>query len=369
MSRKDVMVVVSTQKGGVVLQSDEDRDQWYNGDRFLADEDVNKVITDSSGRMYAATLSEGVFTSEDSGKTWKPSSRGLNVRKVWSLAEDVHEKGVVYAGTQYGHLFRSDNAGRNWTEVVGLHEAPGRKEWGVDWGFGTTGLTIHTIISDPEKSKRIFIIASGKGIYRSDDAGNTWSILKEGLKDSCPVSNADLAPGIPNEERKVKMKEHLESVHSCSHKIVISPNNHATIYQQNHCGVYVSNDFGNTWTDISPGNDMRHGFPIDAVHENVFVIPSGQGICDEHNSCIQGQLSVYTTPDSGKQWKKETQGLPGNVHTAVLRDSFSHDSLRVPGVYFGTTTGEVYCSTDLGNSWRQVASGLGRIQGITALVS
>jgi photosystem II stability/assembly factor-like uncharacterized protein len=369
MSGKDVGVVVSTQKGAVILRSDENRDLWDAGDRFLPEEDVNKVIIDSNHKMYAATLSEGVFTSDDSGRTWKQSSRGLNVRKVWSLAEDAHESGVIFAGTQYGHLFRSDNSGGNWTEVVGLHNAPGRNEWGVDWGFGTTGLTIHTIISDPEKRDRLFLIASGKGIYRSDDGGETWVVLKDGLKEKCPVSGSNMAPGIPDGDRESKIREHLEGVHSCSHKIVISPRNHATLYQQNHCGVYVSSDSGNTWTDISPGNHLRHGFPVDAVRDNVFVIPSGQGLCERHNSCIQGQLSVYTTADSGKHWKREIEGLPGNVHTAVLRDSFSHDTLDVPGVYFGTTTGEVYCSTDLGQNWRLAASGLGRIQGISAMVS
>ena len=50
----------------------------------------------------------------------------------------------------------------------------------------------------------------------------------------------------------------------------------------------------------------------------------------------------------------------------VLRDAMSQDILEEPAVYFGTSTVEVYASTDVGESWKKIASGLGRIQGITA---
>ena len=71
--------------------------------------------------------------------------------------------------------------------------------------------------------------------------------------------------------------------------------------------------------------------------------------------------------DEGKSWKELTNGLPGKVHNCVLRDSLTSDDQEVPGVYFGTTTGEVYASTDNGNSWNEIASGLGRIQGVSFL--
>jgi hypothetical protein len=46
-----------------------------------------------------------------------------------------------------------------------------------------------------------------------------------------------------------------------------------------------------------------------------------------------------------------------------------HDGMNKPGLYFGTSTGEVYGSLDLGDSWMQIGSGLGRVQGISAFVS
>ena len=87
----------------------------------------------------------------------------------------------------------------------------------------------------------------------------------------------------------------------------------------------------------------------------------------KHNSCIQGQLSVMRSSDEGKTWKQLTNGLPKNVHNCVLRDSVTSDDQKNPGIYFGTTTGEVYASIDNGNTWKEIAKGLGRIQGLSFL--
>jgi hypothetical protein len=51
----------------------------------------------------------------------------------------------------------------------------------------------------------------------------------------------------------------------------------------------------------------------------------------------------------------------------VLRDSVTSDDQKNHGIYFGTTTGEVYASIDNGNTWKEIAKGLGRIQGLSFL--
>jgi photosystem II stability/assembly factor-like uncharacterized protein len=80
-------------------------------------------------------------------------------------------------------------------------------------------------------------------------------------------------------------------------------------------------------------------------------------------------MEVIRSSDSGKNWKGFSKGLPSDAHTNVLRDSLDHDTLSRNGLYFGTTTGEVYLSTDLGETWRVIARGLGRIQGVSNLLT
>src|SRR5579884_3509650 len=97
------------------------------------------------------------------------------------------------------HLFKSGDEGESWEEVTGLFNAPNRKNWGIDWGYGTTGLTIHTIKSDPFIKDRLFIVASGNGVYRSDDSGENWKQLKRGVASKCPVADEIGAPDTPKD--------------------------------------------------------------------------------------------------------------------------------------------------------------------------
>jgi photosystem II stability/assembly factor-like uncharacterized protein len=340
---------------------------------MLKGESVNTMTYDSKqGRLYAATHTEGVFVSENLGNSWKPASKGLHVRKVWTTELSPKKRGTLYAGTQYGHLFKSESGGESWEEVGGLFTAPGRKDWGIDWGFGTTGLCIHTIRVDPRNDKRIYIVASGNGPYRSDDGGATWARLQNGVMDACPIGAGENAPAVPKPDREAKLEEHLNQVHACTHKLELSKSDPEVTFQQNHCGVFLSRDAGDHWKDVSPQPTARHGFPM-VIAENgrriAYTVPAYQGPsnggCTKHNSCIRGQLAVLRTENDGKSWKKLTHDLPKGVHTCVLRDAMATGPR---GVYFGTTTGEVFGSEDTGESWEKVLDGVGRIQGVGTFV-
>ncbi|MDV3244718.1 MAG: hypothetical protein LYZ66_06060 [Nitrososphaerales archaeon] len=370
-SPRRTFLAVGTSEGGYLLTSDSTRRKWARRGPFLRKESVNSfAYRPDDETLFAATLSEGVFMSDDFGRTWKPASRGLNVRKVWSVAIDPREPETLYAGTHYGHLFRSEDSGGRWEEVVGLHGAPGRKEWGIDWALGTTGLCIHTILIDQNDGRKVFIVSSGGGTYRSDDRGETWNSLQNGIQRTCPVGGTSAAPDIPINEKATVLEKHLKEVHSCTHKLALSENSPGTMYQQSHCGVYGSADSGDNWEDISPGDSVRHGFPIALIEngtQSLFVVPAFQGNCKKHNSCIKGQLAVFRRQDS--KWEKLVAGLPKGVHTCVLRDGMATDGLKEPGVYFGTTTGEVFGTLDAGEHWRPMMRGAGRIQGVSSFAT
>jgi hypothetical protein len=358
-------VLVCTEYGGYVFSKDDKK--WKMINRFLRGESVNSISHDIEGNLYAATLTEGVFLSSDEGKTWKPVNKGLHVRKVWTVEPDPHRKHFLYAGTHYGHLFRSEDMGRSWQEITGLHKAPLRKDWGIDWAYGTTGLTIHTVRVDPEKENKIFIVSSGAGLYRSDDRGETWKLLRNGVMEACPTFGKKNMPSKPNSKDSEDLKKHLETVHTCTHKIAFSRD--GRIFQQNHCGVFMSKNKGETWADISPDTKRRHGFPIVCTGRNkeyIFTIPAYQGICKKHNSCIIGKLEVMRRDNVYGRWTSLNTGLPNDVHTCILRDAMSTPEYNSGEVYFGTTTGELYYSNDEGETWTSIAKGLGRIQGVHA---
>ena len=374
--RGKIAVSVGTSDNGLLLVSDRERKKWKKVGPFLRGESVNCIKYEPrSGILIAATHTNGVFVSRDFGRTWKQSNDGLHVKKAWTIEFDPNYKNTLYVGTQYGHLFKSANMGKSWEEVTGLFSAPKRSEWGVDWAMGTVGLCIHTIKMDPNHKDRFYIVSSGGGPYRTDDGGENWSLLDNGVKNSCNAEWASVDFSGSGEKDPAKnLSRHLAEVHRCTHKLAISAKSPGTVYQQNHCGVFATSDSGETWTDISPDKTLRHGFPLALVEGTsgsnsgmLFTIPAYQGgPCKEHNSCIKGELAVYRTSDSGKSWERLNKGLPKRNHTCILRDAMSIDPLDPTGLYFGTTTGQIFGSTDLGDNWSLLLDDTSRVQGISA---
>jgi photosystem II stability/assembly factor-like uncharacterized protein len=371
-----VAIGVGARESGFLLISDTDRKRWKKVGPFLKGESVNCIkYEQKSGTLLAATHTGGVFVSRDLGKTWKEMNDGLHVKKTWTLEPGNNKQNSLFVGTQYGHVFHSDDLGQHWEEVTGLFDAPKRSEWGVDWGFGTVGLCIHTIRMDPKKKGAFYIVSSGGGPYRTEDGGKTWALLNKGVMDGCPLPEArDDLWGLGATDPEKNLQKHLADVHKCTHKLVVSVRREGTLYQQNHCGIYKSNDFGQSWVDISPGNEQRHGFPMVLIENgnrngSLFTIPSYRAVqCKKHNSCIIGEMAVYRSQNGGQSWDRLTNGLPKKNHTCILRDAMASDNVDEPGLYFGTTTGDVYGSTDLGENWSLLLKDAGRVQGITSFL-
>lgn len=372
-SQRQIAVGVGTSDNGLLLVSDRERKKWKKIGPFLKGESVNCIKYEPKSRtLLAATHTNGVFVSKDLGKTWKQSNRGLHVKKAWTLEFDGRNPNTLYVGTQYGHMFKSNDLAANWEEVSSLFTAPKRNEWGVDWGFGTVGLCIHTIKMDPNENSKSYFVSSGGGPYRTDDEGKNWSLLNKGVINNCSAeyASADIW-GLGKEDTSKNLAMHLSQVHRCTHKLAVSKENPGTIYQQNHCGVYRTSNYGESWEDISPSEGLRHGFPIALIEDGtsslgaVFTIPAYQAICKKHNSCIKGELAVYRSVNAGKSWEKLTEGLAKKNHTCILRDAMATDMLEPAGLYFGTTTGEVYGSTNLGDNWSVLLKDAGRVQGIS----
>jgi photosystem II stability/assembly factor-like uncharacterized protein len=134
------------------------------------------------------------------------------------------------------------------------------------------------------------------------------------------------------------------------------------LYQQNHCGVYRSDDRGDTWVDISEGLPSRFGFPL-AIHaydpDTIYVVPH-----NDDRLVPEGQMAVWRTRDRGATWRRLTQGLPGEAFLTVLREAMDADSCDRSGIYVGTETGQVFFSRDEGDSWELLADRLPPVYGV-----
>ena len=83
----------------------------------------------------------------------------------------------------------------------------------------------------------------------------------------------------------------------------------------------------------------------------------------------EGRAAVWRTRDAGSSWQRLDRGLPQrDAHLGVLREGLAIDSLDVPGLYFGTSTGQVFASADEGDSWNEIASYLPAISSVEVAV-
>ncbi len=211
---------------------------------------------------------------------------------------------------------------------------------GSRWQPGAGGLCLHTIVLDPRNPERIFIAISAAGAFRSDDGGKSWRPINQGLRsDHIPDPKADVG--------------------HCVHRIAMHRSRPDVLFMQKHWDVMRTDDAGESWREVSGNLPTDFGFPID-VHahepETIYVVPIKS---DSEHYPPEGKLRVYRSRTGGNEWEPLTKGLPQrDCYVNVLRDAMAVDSLDSCGVYFGTTGGQVYASSDAGDNWAPIARDL-----------
>ncbi|OYX75919.1 MAG: glycoside hydrolase [Rhizobiales bacterium 32-66-11] len=355
---KKVLVLVGTKKGAFIAESDSARANWAVRGPFCETWPLNHVIGDPrSGTIHAAGGNEwfgpAVWKSTDLGESWTHSSEGLAydagappVKTAWSLA---HGNDALYVGVEPAGLFRSTDGGESFTHLPGLQAHPSRP----DWHPGGAGLILHSLVLNPQDNSQIWVGISAAGVFHSADGGETWEPRNRGTR-------ADYMPEGQN----------YPEFGQCVHCLVMAPNRPDRLYQQNHCGMYRSDDGGRSWSSIEAGLPSSFGFPA-AVHprddEMLYLIPLNGDTAGRFMP--DAQAAVWRTADGGGSWEKRTDGLPQTgAYFNVLRQAMATDALEPAGVYFGTNSGALYASADEGGRWTCIAAHLPLITSVETLV-
>jgi hypothetical protein len=380
-----VRVLVGTRKGAFVLTSDGSRKRWDVAGPYFAGWEVYHVKGSpvDPARIYASQTSgwfgQIIQRSDDGGKTWhqpgtppgepttqpdgtpkgesnkfvydvseetgKPltthqhydgTQRPWEFKRVWHLEPSLSDPETVYAGIEDAAIFRSTDAGKTWREMSGLRG----HGTGPRWQPGAGGMCLHTILIDPANEDRMYVAISAAGAFRSDDRGQSWKPINQGLR----------SPYIPDPTAEIG---------HCVHRIALHRSRPSTLYMQKHWDVMRTDDAGESWREVSGNLPTDFGFVID-VHahepETVYVVPIKS---DGEHYPPDGKLRVFRSRSGGNDWEALTKGLPQeNCYVNVLRDSMSIDALDPCGVYFGTTGGQVYGSADGGDSWAPIVRDL-----------
>jgi photosystem II stability/assembly factor-like uncharacterized protein len=358
---KKVLVLVGTNKGAFILEGNAERSAWQLRGPFCEVWPIHHVIGGAqNGTIYAGGgnrwLGVGVWKSTDLGRTWTRSSEGLAygaeeepIKSVWSLAP---ASDCLYAGVEPAGLFRSADDGLTWQHVAGLRKHSSQPKWQP----GGAGLILHSLVPHPHDTRQLWVGISAAGVFHSADGGETWEARNRGTR----------ADFLPEDQRYPEYGQ-------CVHSLVMAPGAFGApdrLYQQNHCGMYRSEDGGRNWHSIEAGLPSTFGFPA-AVHPRdpatLYLVPLNGDSLGRY--VPDGKLAVWRTRDAGNHWAALREGLPQqNAYLCVLRQAMATDKLAPAGVYFGTSSGALFASRDEGESWNCIAQHLPVILSLETLV-
>ena len=364
-----VRLLVGTRKGAFILTADGKREKWdVSGPHFAGWEIYHlKGSAADPNRLYASQSSgwfgQQIQRSNDGGNNWEAVGNQFSYdgtpgthqwydgtqhpwefKRVWHLEPSLGDPDTVYAGVEDAAFFRSSDGGKSWQELPGLRGAKGHL-----WQPGAGGMGLHTIVQDPTNPKRLFIAISAAGAFRSEDGGESWRAINRGLVSPYNLPDPDAEVG------------------HCVHRIALHRSRPGVLFMQKHWDVLRSDDAGDSWREVSGNLPSDFGFPI-AVHahepETIYVVPIKS---DSEHYPPDAKLRVYRSRTGGTEWEALTNGLPQqNCYVNVLRGAMSVDMLQQCGIYFGTTGGQVYGSSNAGDSWTAIVRDLPAVLSVEA---
>jgi hypothetical protein len=308
---------------------------------------VTAILADPRNGYWYAALNHGHFgaklhRSTDRGATWDelamptlPKSEdkdAASVNQIWALEAGGKDRpGRLWAGSLPAALFRNDQDGSGeWQLVEGLWNLPERSKW---FGGGSDDSALHTVCVDPRNSDRIAIAVSCGGVWRSEDAGDSWACRSKGL----------FAEYMPPERREDPDIQDVHRMVQCRDQ----PNH---FWCQHHNGVFFSSNNLESWESLGP----RFGFGV-AVHprdgNSAWFVPA---IKDELRVPKDGRFIAARTRDGGKSFDDLSNGMPtGPGYDLVLRHALDIDQSG-DRLAFGSTTGNLYVTEDQGEHWQPV---------------
>lgn len=280
------------------------------------------------GVAYASTWGDGVWRTDDDGRSWRcvrPHLDGYNITRVAVTPAGATGAGTVYVGTEPSALFVSTDGGKEFVELEGLQAIPSRD----DWSYPPRPHTSHTwtIVVDPHDGDRIYVGIELGGIMSSFDGGRTW-------RDRQPVADRDC------------------------HTLRLHPAAPGRLYEVGGAWYAESDDGGATWTRNLEGipEDLRYFYSlaVDPGDPDTMVMTTARDPFHGHFSADPAHAwSAAYRRSAGSEWKLVEGGFPSFDGNAM--GWFATDEHTSGRMYYGAPHGAIHRSDDGGLTWPEIA--------------
>jgi len=297
---------------------------------------INGLVTDPHNPqiLYLATQKNGVYKSNDAGKSWQP--QGLSGIPVKSLTVDPSDTQTIYAGCKPVSLYVSHDGGVSWKELEAMRKT---RKW---WWFSPAdppGMTpyVSGLAVSPNNPRVLLAGIEVGATMISLDGGLTWS-------------------------------KHLRGSQLDCHSLKFHPVDGDWAYEGGGGGVSFSQDGGRTWTKSKLGLGSKYGWMVAADPErpDLWYLSAS-----EAPNLIRGEFNPPAHQDgharahiyrkvSDEPWEQLSGGLPEPL------DYMAYDLAVVPDqpghLYAGLSNGQVWHSGDYGDHWEQMPFNLDSVQ-------
>ena len=238
--------------------------------------------------FYVGQVNGGVWKSDDYGRTWNPIFDQEPTQSIGAIAVAPSDANVIYVGSGEGlhrpdlsvgnGIYKSTDAGKTWTHL-GLRD----------------GQQIPALAVDPRDPNRVFAAVLGhpygpseeRGIFRSTDGGENWQkvISKD---ENTGGSDVEIDPSNPDVVY-ASMWEAREGPWEDNNEV-----------NGTNGGLFKSTDAGVTW------HALTNGLPKDLAQIYVAIAPSDPRRLYATLGTSGGKLGVYRSDDAGENWAQIT---------------------------------------------------------------
>ncbi|HEY8867693.1 MAG TPA: hypothetical protein VIM22_12215 [Solirubrobacteraceae bacterium] len=343
-------LLLGTKKGLFVLEGEPDG-EFAVAARAFAGEPVEYAMRDArTGRVFVSVTSPfygpKIWWTDDVAGEWTqadgvalPAGGDAALERIWVIAAGEEDRSL-YAGGDPGVLFESRDGGASWDLNRGLWDHPSRPAWepgggglclhsiapwpgdpdrlavaisaagvwltddrGVTWRQGNAGLVaaylpeeedgestalcVHHLERAPRRPERMFMQFHG-GVYRSDDAGASWTAIADGLPSDFGFPLA-LDPADPDSAYVIPLTADTDRV---------TPNGRVRVYE--------TRDAGATWTARGDALPQEHAY-LTVLRLALAQAGSGDAL-ELYFGATSGD--VFGSGDAGATWLTVARHLP-----------------------------------------------------------